>query len=238
MGIDVSPKKVVSFNATHEQRVVTDPARRCPTAVAGPVQVTSLFARKRARQDSDDGNPLIYALKGKFGYKIAYGDFREIYNCASLILPKALEGKVFDAVVPLPSSSPIARILATRVVRARAGSEMIDCLEKATIGDVLADLPAPDAVPQRFRDEYTTMLNKLQRANPSSVIEMKQIPLRIRNHLSPVVARATAGACAGRSILLVDDIFGTGTSLQSAALALSVHQPASVAGLTLLGRLS
>lgn len=237
MGIDVNDK-IVTFNASHEHRVVTDTARRCPTAQAGGVSVVSIFARKRTRQDSDDGNPLIYALKGKFGYTIPMGDLKEIYRRAALILPKALDGKNFDIVVPLPSSSSVASILGTRIVRTRANVGIADCLAKATIRDVLAGLPLPDEVPQRDRREYTSLLSTLQGLNPGSAIEMKRIPFKFRLYLTPVVAQPTAEACRGKSVLLVDDIFGTGSSLQSAAIALSAYEPLSVTAVTLMGRLS
>lgn len=238
MGIDVSKGKVVTFNAQHEHRVVTDPARPIPSAKAGTVDVVSVFARKMTRQDNDDGNPLIYSLKGKFGYTIPTWDFREIYRRAMIILPAALAGRQFDMIVPLPSSSGVARILATRVNRLIPDAELYECLDKATIAAVLPNMPAPNAVPTRLRVEYTSLLRTLQRSNPHSEIQMKQIKLPLRRYVAPIIAGAGAQACHGRSILLVDDIFGSGSSLQSAGDALSVFQPAAVSGLTLLGKLS
>jgi len=238
MGIDVSPTKVVTFNAQHEHRVVTDPARSIPFAKAGAIEVVSIFARKTTRQDNDDGNPLIYALKGKFGYTIPAADFRKIYRRAMIILPAALAARQVDMIVPLPSSSGVARILAERVNRLIPEAELCECLIKATIGAVLPNMPAANAVPGRLRGDYTSLLRALQKSNPDTEIQMKRIKLPLRWYVAPIVAGMGAQACKGRAILLVDDIFGSGSSLQSAGDALSVFQPASVSGLTLLGKLS
>ncbi len=238
MGIDVSLAKVVTFNAQHEHRVVTDPARPIPFTKAGAVEVVSVFARKTTRQDNDDGNPLIYALKGKFGYTIPAGDFREIYRRAMIILPTALADRQINMIVPLPSSSGVARTLAERVNRLMPKAELYECLDKATIGAVLPNMPAASAVPVRLRSDYTSLLRALQTSNPGTEIQMKQIKLPLRRYVAPIVAGIGAEVCKGRAILLVDDIFGSGSSLQSAGEALSRFKPAAVSGLTLLGRLS
>ena len=238
MGIDVNAAKVVTFNPGHERRVVTDPNRPVPSTAFGDLHVVSVFRRRRVKHDEDDGNPLIYALKRKFGYTIAASDLRQIVRAGHQILPAALDGTSFDLVVPLPSSSPVASILARRASRMAGGCDVVSCLDKATVAQVLASAPHPDAIQQRDRRIFTSHLATLQRLPGDSVIEMKTVPLRVRHHFTPIVANALVDACAGRHILLVDDIVGSGSSLVAAAAALGVAGAGPTTALTLLSRLS
>lgn len=237
MGIDVDAQKVVTFSAAHEQRVVTDPARPIPRVRYGPLEVVSIFRRQTTAHDTDDGNPLIYALKGKFGYTMPYRDFRLLFRAANQILPNALGGMNFDLVVPLPSSSPVAAILASRAARQRPGCSSLTCLEKATIWQVLAGAPVAAQIRRQHRGEYTSQLAKLQRLDPNLLIEMKALKGPVRPYFAPVVANGLAGQCAGRHVLLVDDILSSGSSLAAAEAALHASGAASVSALTLLSRL-
>jgi hypothetical protein len=230
-------EKVVTFSAVHEHRVVTDPARPVPRVRYGPLEVVSIFRRQITTHDTDDGNPLIYALKGKFGYTMPYRDFRLLFRAAKHILPNALGLTNFDLVVPLPSSSPVAAILAARAVRQRMGCSSLACLQKATIGEVLAGAPAAGQIRRQHRGEYTSQLAKLQRFDSNLLIEMKTLKGPIRPYFAPVVANGIAGQCAGRHVLLVDDILSSGSSLAAAEAALNASGAASVSALTLLSRL-
>lgn len=237
MGIDIGDAKVVTFNPNHERRVVTDVDRDPPRQLIGATEVASVFARKITATDDLDGNPLIYALKGKFGYTMPYGSFREIYRRSVQILPKALEGIDYDMVVPLPSSSAVAAIFARRASRCVGGCPIVSCLDKATFGQVLAAAPPVHMIEKRYRGAYGKQLRALQKASPAAIFEMKKVLSPLRGYFRPVIAAAGASAVAGRRVLLVDDILGSGTSIMSAADALKAFKPLGVAGLTFMGQL-
>jgi len=238
MGIDVNDAKVVTYNPNHEHRVVTDPSRPIPSVRYGTLQVVSIFRRRQVGHDGDDGNPLIYALKGKFGYTMPGQDFRHICRAAHTILPNALAGLLYDTVVPLPSSSKVAHILAVRAARLHRNCSVLPCLDKATIGQVLSLAPPVNAVMKRHRGDYTSQLAKMQRLDPAAAIEMKAIKLPLRPYFTPIVANHFAAQCAGQRVLLVDDILGSGSSLLAAEAALHAFGAQSVEGMTLLSRLS
>lgn len=238
MGIDVDAAKVVTYNPTHEHRVATDPARPFPTARYGSLEVVSIFRRRRAKHDDDDGNPLIYALKDKFGYTIALADVRQLLMAGQQILPAALATLAFDIVVPVPSSSPVASIVARRASRAGGPYPIVECLDKATVAQVLAQAPAPDQVKSRDRGFYTSQLARMQETPGNEFIEMKSVPLRVRRYFTPIAANALAPACAGLHVLVVDDIVGSGTSLVAAQSALLAAGAAGISAMTLLSRLS
>jgi hypoxanthine phosphoribosyltransferase len=92
-------------------------------------------------------------------------------------------------------------------------------------------------VEKRFRKAYKRQLSDLQKASPTATFEMKKVMSPLRGYFRPVIATAGAAAVAGHRILLVDDILGSGTSITSAADALRVFLPLSVAGLTFMGQL-
>ena len=236
MGIDVNAK-VVTFNAAHEHRVVTDTTRPVPRARIGSLEVVSIFRRRSVRTDNDDGNPLIYALKGKFGYTIPGPDLRLILRAGRTILPTALQGLAFDLVVALPSSSPLAQLLATRAARLRNGCPLLACLDKASVEQVLASAPPTHMVEKRLRGDYTSQLARLQRQSPGLPIEMKTVKVPLRGYFRPIVANGLAVQCHGYHVLLVDDIVGSGTSLLAAEAGLRAAGAASVSALTLLGQL-
>ena len=236
MGIDVHGK-VVKFNPNHERRVVTDPTRPIPSSSFGSLSVQSVFRRRRVKHDDNDGNPLIYALKGRLGYTMARADLRELVRAGRMILPTAMNGMSCDLVVPLPSSSSVTMALARRVARHAGGRPVVACLDKATVAQVLARAPAPNRVARRDRNAYTSQLARLQALPSSDLLEMKSIAVPIRHYFVPISVNALAGPCALRNMILVDDIVGSGTTLISAEKALLAAGAASVQALTLLSQL-
>lgn len=238
MGIDVSDQKVVTYNPTHQKRVNTDVTRAPPREVLGSLDVVSIFRRLKVRVDEQDGNPLIYALKGKFGYTIPYGSFRQILVCAQQILPGALAPFDYDVVVPLPSSSKVAEIFAKRASRLQGNCPIISCFEKATFAQVLASAPAVQEVEKRLRRDFKSQLHALQGNSPDHIFEMKKVKMSLRHHFNPLVANAQVQGLAGAKVLFIDDILGSGASLIAASNALRPYGPAAMAGLTFLARLS
>jgi len=237
MGIDVSATKVVTYNAAHHQRVVTDISRAPPVTELGGLKVVSIFQRRAVRRDKTDGNPLIYALKGKFGYTMPYASFRGILECASAILPVALAGMQYDVVVPLPSSSKVAGIFAKRAARAHGNCPIVACFEKTNYAQALASAAPVAEVEERHRRDYKAQLNQLQRANPQHLFEMKHVKLALRPYFTPLVANSLAARLTGAHILFVDDILGSGASLAAADSALQPFGPAGTVGLTIMSPL-
>lgn len=238
MGIDVSATRVVTYNPDHQQRVVTDISRMPPVTDLNGLKVVSIFQRSIVAQDDLDGNPLIYALKGKFGYSMPYASFREILGCAAAILPGALADFDYDMVVPLPSSSKVAAIFAKRAARARGNCPILHCFDKATFGQALASARPIAQVQKRHRRDYKAQLGQLQKASTLATFEMKRVKLSLRPYFTPLVGNGLAAHAAGARILFVDDILGSGSSLIAANAALQPYGPASMAAITIMSPLS
>jgi hypothetical protein len=233
MGIDVNGKQV-SYAAGHNRRVYTDVGRNPTSETLFDLEISSIFQRRRARRDNDDGNPLIYALKRRKGYQIDHSSVRSLTKNFGQILVKTLAGKAYDFIVPIPSSSKISRILAKRAAKLLPSAVILDCLRKATVGQVLQVLPSPDAIAHRDRTDFTSLLNTLQRARFGDEMEMKVVPSHLRPYVVPIVATRTVVVCTGKKVLLVDDLCSTGASLKAAADLVRAKKPQVVRALCLL----
>lgn len=236
MGIDVSDNKVVTYNADHQQRVITS-LKGAHEIVLGNVRVSSIFSRKKTGRDERDGNPLIYALKGMRGYSITHESICELIICAKNNLPLCLANTPYCVVVPLPSSSGLVQILSRRLARTKADCSIISCFDKATVYQVLAAAPTPQVVEKRYRKKFVSRINALQKMEGNNMFQMKDLEMALRPYFTPLMKNALAGNIIGADVLLVDDILGSGTSIKSAAQSLLLEGARSVSGITLMGSL-
>jgi hypothetical protein len=234
VGIDVSDNKVVTYNADHQQRVITS-LKGAHEIDLGEVRVSSIFSRRKTGRDERDGNPLIYALKGMRGYSITHESIRELIICAKNNLPLCLTHTPYSSVVPLPSSSGLVQILSRRLARINAGCPIISCFDKATVDQVLA--AAPQVVEKRYRKKFVSRINALQKMEGNNIFQMKDVEMALRPYFTPLMKNALAGNLIGADVLLVDDILGSGTSIKSAAQSLLSEGARSVSGITLMGSL-
>ena len=115
-GIDIKDN-TVAFNPSHQDNVDTnDPWNPKPiyNEVDG-YRVISVFKRKMT-DDKQDGNPLIYALKGKqWKFKHPQYDIMALLR-RFVAVTKELNEK-FDLIITTPSSNPLNNEILKRVVR-------------------------------------------------------------------------------------------------------------------------
>lgn len=223
MGIDFDPKTcTVRHNSLHEERVVTDPARNPSAFLFGKpdVHVACIFRRVKSRYDGDDGNPLVYAMKRKFGYKIGRSCLDEIEERIDQILPNAIAGFTPHIIVPIPSSAYLVTLFARRVAALRPNSQILVCLAKNSVGRALATLPQVEEVPTRLQGDLKTLRNRWQKAPQGSHVEMKGVPTALREYVQSVYGTNAVAGCAGKSVLIVEDSITTGTTVVSAHAAI------------------
>ncbi|MBS4049313.1 MAG: phosphoribosyltransferase [Alphaproteobacteria bacterium] len=237
MGIDVDKQRRVTHNATHERRVVTGLNGNPSIEIINGIEITNIFTRKRVQGGTEDGNPLIYALKRKWNYSIDRQSKRDLARNFDAISDIALHGKFFDYIVPLPSSSYVVRLVARGVHIKQPGARLLRCLQKATMGQMLAQMPAVGSVPDKLRGDYTSLLSHLRKQSPNHVFQMKLVDPKLRPYLPPLfVADNTAARCSGASVLLIDDLCSTGASFAAAQAVLSPHNPRNLKAFSLLSR--
>jgi hypothetical protein len=239
LGIDVSDTKLVSLNDRHERRVITSKEQAAQVVRFGPTLVHCVFSRTRIGDARNDGNPLIYALKGTHGYTIGIGDIRQLHRRAAWIVRKTVEPGQYDIIVPIPSSKGIPRRVA-KSLRHRLGPTAViaDILRKPTIAEALASAPDPALISRRDQQAYKHALGKLRGALPSRLFAMKDVDAKARRYFTPVLVDPDARLPHGSKIIVVDDLLASGTTIICAAdLCRRYFRPRRLDGLALLGPL-
>ena len=142
MGIDVENSEIF-YNNKHKEglntSVKTNPQRShfsVQCHLQQKIVVQSIFQRNYLHNEND-GNPFIYALKGKKGYKISRKELCKFIPDFTNILNKAMKNKQNVYLVPVPSSHKISQILARRASRIHHQSPVADIFAKKTNGEVV-----------------------------------------------------------------------------------------------------
>lgn len=237
MGIDVTPDKDVIFNPTHDNLVSTHPDTNPTSFTVNGMHVLAVFRRVMAKSRHGDGNPLIYALKRKSGFKISDAEIKKLMPAFRTIFVKAIEefeNSPFDYVLPMPSKHKISEILAQRVVRATEHGEVRrDLLRKKTCGEVLAEFEQMTIL-AKHKKEAVAFKKSLEKWDPHGVFQMKEVKSCLRPYIQPI-ALACDPERNNPRILLVDDLVSTGATFSSAIEALrTVYPESKIEGLCLL----
>ena len=235
MGIDVKKNrrektKQVSLNEAHDKLVVTEPDKNPVEHDIGLDElITAVFQRKKAKDRTGDGNPLIYALKNMHGFSISDADKNVLYAYMKSIINHHYSGEEFDTIVPLPSSKPIALWLAEACHEVLNVPIERNAFIKATNANILNQLQGVQG-----GQEIVELRKQLEHAKPNGTFAMKELSQHQREFVEPV--KANPYYKAKERILLVDDLVSSGTSLKSAYNSIkNKSSQTSIECLTLLG---
>jgi hypothetical protein len=233
VGIDVCEEtRRISYASSHNQRVVTGSDNNPVVQIIRGLPVVSIFRRVKTGDPTRDGNPLIYALKGKHGYSLRYSCAVDLHEAAMPIIAKILTAiGPCDAVIPMPSSSNVAGYVAKALARGCPnGLVSTPRFKKATMADALVRMRLPHNVAAKLRRDYGAQLRTMQRLPSGTLVQMKKIDNHIRHLIPAVVPLTPLQDLAGQRIVLVDDLLSTGSTLLSAQEHLSTVGPAKVMG--------
>lgn len=201
MGIDVVNNSDVVFNGSHDDLVITCPSKNPTLAIINGMDVQSIFRRVKSKNRSGDGNPLIYALKRKKGFRISSREIVRFLPDFQSILSTALRDKRFDMVIPMPSSYPISRILASRAVRTIGlGSIKHNYLRKKNNGEVLAELHR-DTIPKEHSSLASSLRKKLEKSDSGASFSMKDVDLQLRPFIQPLALTCDSGLSPERKMI-------------------------------------
>jgi len=237
MGIDVTSDRRVVFNCTHDNLVSTSPDTNPTRYTVRGMHFLAVFRRVMSKSRQGDGNPLIYALKRKFGFKISDAEIKKLMPAFRTIFIKAtheFENGQFDYVLPMPSKHKISEILAKRVVRITGYGEVKrDLLRKKTRGEVLAEFKLA-AIPKKHKKEAVAFRKALEIGDQLELFQIKEADNCLRPYIQPI-ALARDPERNNPSILLVDDLVSSGATFSSAIEALrTVYPESKIEGLCLL----
>lgn len=233
MGIDVKTKrnnKHITLNNNHDRLVVTDPDKNPVEHDIGLDKlITAIFQRKKAKNRSGDGNPLIYALKEMKNCSISDADRQELYRNMLVIINKYYSENCFDEIVPLPSSKPVSLWVAKACSDALNIPLQKNAFFKATNANVLNQL-----IGIEDDQEIIELRKLLEKSKPNGNFTMKDLTQHQREFVQPI--KANPYYHPKERILLVDDLVSSGASFKSAYSSLSDKFPqTNIECLTLLG---
>ena len=225
LGITVDDNKVVTFTSETEQLVNTslDDNPNFHKLNNSRLIVHSVFKRMYSRQGGD-GNPLIYALKGQKGFSITLKECGKFNPNISIILDRLMQKKDYEVIITMPSSHKIVERFAKKINRRASGDCILisNIFTKKTFSEVYADLQDLPLTPKHKKDiiALRRSLEKDLNRNPNKVFSMKEVDTKDRMFIRPLKINPThvdkIVQIKGKSILLVDDLLASGTTLMSA----------------------
>ena len=223
MGILVNDNKVVTFTSETEQLVNTSLDANPNHHKLNDLIVHAVFKRLYSRQGGD-GNPLIYALKGQKGFSISIKECGKFNKNISKILDLLIQEKEYEVILTMPSSHKIVERFAKKIAR-RTSNECIllnNIFTKKTFSEVYADLKSIPLTPKNKKEVIALRrsLEKELHRNPNKIFSMKEVDTKDRMFIRPLKINPThvdkIVQIKGKSILLVDDLLASGTTLMSA----------------------
>lgn len=242
MGIEIDRKKV-SFCATHN-RLVNTSIKTNPTLLVKNGSTISFIykreknktKRKHATVVPGDGNQLISALKKKKGFRISSRELNKFVPSFSTILSKTVARKNYDLIVYIPSRFTIGKVVANRVQRQIPNSRIEHiAFNKSTVEEILNNLQTCN-IEQKDKQSVGAASSRLSQLDRKQYFPLSDIDVSIRKYFIPVSNISTN--CTGEYILIVDDLYATGTTMSNAIdLVRSINPKATIEGLCLFSPL-
>ncbi|WP_411705393.1 phosphoribosyltransferase [Edaphovirga cremea] len=194
------------------------------------LKVTSIFKRTKGRRDKNtpgDNNPMLYALKNMQGLKTTFRSICLLWGSYDQLVRLLLQRTVYDCIIPLPSSSPIAGLIAKNInKRQPKSSRYFNALKKISAERVLftiSDLRIISSEKATLRQDVKRFIAHHGR---KADFQMKSIIRpKLRKHINPIVWGEINISPPPINILLIDDMVTSGASLLSARDALLIHYP-------------
>ncbi len=240
MGIDIEADGTIRFNGAHERLLNTSTDKNPSIKLIKGLRIQSLFRRVQTPGDIRDGNPFIYALKDKNGYKIDRKELWKFRVNFSEILDKALQFIDVDCVIPMPSGHRIASYLACKIARRHDGLPTVisDALRKRTVGEMLESYAGNTPVAGKHKTrEYKSQIRKWTKMPSGTFVSMKEVDNSVRNFFHPLALTEGVEDLSGKRVLLVDDLLSSGSTLKCAQALIEERQAGEVSALCLLSSL-
>ena len=245
LGILVNDNKVVTFTSETEQLVNTSLDANPNHHKLNDLIVHSVFKRLYSRQGGD-GNPLIYALKGQKGFSISLKECGKFNPNISKILHRLMHEKDYEVILTMPSSHKVVERFAKKINRISKNHCILinNIFSKKTILEVYSDLQDLPLTP-KYKKDIIALRRSLERDltnNPNKAFSMKEVATKDRMFIRPLKIDPTqiekVTEMKGKSILLVDDLLASGTTLTSAYnLLKEMEVSEQIEAICLLGKL-
>jgi len=202
-----------------------------------PMSVHSIFLRHDRNTNSKydnipskligDNCPFIYAVKKKAPNLFVNNQtIRDLCKPMNQILDafvkkQSSDNIKYDFVIVIPSSHNIAGILAKRIKNRLDIPLLNDLLRKSNSTDVFQQVNNDSSIPQGAK---VNIINAVKKSNTTKApFSLSDVSTKYRSYVNPVaLAKNTS---LGSRVLLVDDLFATGTTLITAKDVLLANDP-------------
>ncbi len=218
MGIEVSDKKAVSLNDTHENGVNTSISDNPTRSHLRGIEFIHVFSRNQNGSRRDDGNPLIFALKGRRGFSITpFWEKQTMKRAAAILSSVKGEFDGIDYCVPVPSSSSFCSKFAALVAHVLEKPILEPTfIRKKRVGEMLAEIEiSPPRIRPGLKTAFTSQLNAWQLTDPLADYQAKEIDVSLRHLFDMFILDGEPPELRDKKVLIVDDLFATGSSVLS-----------------------
>lgn len=255
-GIGFDKKTMTVWFTPTEEKYVDTSLENNPTSdkdLMTGVEVWSIF--KRAKDGNrDDGNPLIYALKGEKGWEFRNeSDHEAIERQFEQIAEKFAKLHPVGVTVLIPSGNKLNRHIADVIMSKSKDSHLIEgAISKLTVDEVDEIVLKKESKFRLFYgDDFDEAYSRLESYFDDMDNERNGMFSRhfvkdreMRNVLTDTFKVSTS-RCARKSkyitdkdILIIDDTIGSGQSIKNACqIMMESYAPKSITVLTLLSKL-
>jgi hypothetical protein len=238
VGIDVE-NKVVSYTDKHQFLVDTSTEKNPFVQSVAGTEVISVFRRRKGASHKGDGNPLIYALKRMFKFHISAADVAGFMPNLRFILNRMTAHRTYDLIIALPSSHPLASGLARRVGRCSptvpVSYGFFAKCSNAEVAEALRNMKSNGEIPKYHLRDITSLMHTLS-VSADEPFKLKEVENHLRGYTFPFKINEDLNV-QGLSVLVVDDLLSSGTSIQTAKRLLVASGADKVSALCLLSSL-
>ena len=250
-GLNIDPnEKIVSLTDNHNKGLDLSLINNPVYSTYKGYNVISIFKRTKLYDINDvqrDGNPFIYALKNKNGWKFKITD-KEIHKYIKRFLEICKKIKSsYDTIIITPSSSDInekfMKVISNQVNCKDIINEYFVKLSKEEIID--DDLIDKDQIQNDYGNDYTKVLveiNRSFRRMKGESFEAKYIKKEYLKYIKYISTNSNDNIrdkIDNKDILLLDDTISSGETLsQCIEGIISNFYPKSITIITLLSQLN
>ncbi len=249
-GININPnEKTVSLTDDHDKGVDFSLVNNPVYDKYKDYDVISIFKRSKLVDNTNtqrDGNPFIYALKGKKGWKFNITN-EEIFRYIKRFLEICKKiNNTYDTIVITPSSTNInerfMKVISNQVKEENVIKEFLVKIKKEEIID--DDLIDKEQITKDYPDNYNEVMTKICRSfrrMEGADFEAKHMDKEYLKYVKYIGVNNDVNIrpmIDGKDILILDDTISSGTTVsQCIEGIISNFTPKSITIVTLLSQL-
>lgn len=203
--------------------------------------VFSIFQRTQVKERRlSDGNPVVHALKGSHGYYLECSSRLLLYRYGIMICDNFFQ-KVQKPckILVVPSSSQINLTFSQKIGK-KYNIPVEMPFNKKTVKQILSNKAPISEINKKYKKDYLNEIKRLEELDQNSSFTMKAVSNNIRKYFCPLDWNKKPQTIVNDSklILVIDDVYSTGTSINSAMSLIKKHNShLSVMGLTIFSGL-